>query len=125
MCSLSCPVEFRSFYPVLTFPAPINFSHDLLSPPDRIADGADRRGNPCSSFVLCQLTCCKDTGSDEQHALSTFVHSENLAYSLFIRHGDILFWKWNIGQDSQLRRRMSSTSDSQATESRRRIPMQA
>src|ERR1017187_9428268 len=36
-------------------PPPINFSHDLFSPPDRIGDGADGRGNPSPAVVLRQL----------------------------------------------------------------------
>ena len=71
---------------------PINLIHDLLSPADRIGDGAHRGRNPCSAVVLRELSCREDAGGDQQHALATLVHLGSLALSPCIRHrnGSIL-----------------------------------
>src|ERR1700680_599319 len=58
----------------LCVPAPVNLSHYLLSPPDRIGDGADGRRNPLPAFILGQLPCRKNGCHDSDHALSSFVH---------------------------------------------------
>lgn len=56
-------------------PPPINLSHDFLSPPDRIGDGADGRWNPLPAVVLCQLPGCKNCCHYPEHSLSTFIHA--------------------------------------------------
>ena len=39
---------------------PINLFHDLLSPADRIGNGANRGRNSCSAVVLRQSACCQN-----------------------------------------------------------------
>jgi hypothetical protein len=41
---------------------------------------------------------------DQQHAFPAFVHWGRLAYSLFVRYDDMLFWKWSIDRDFLLLR---------------------
>jgi hypothetical protein len=52
----------------------INLNHDFLSPPDRIGDGAHGYRNLLCAFILGQLACCQNRRSDQQQALSCFVH---------------------------------------------------
>jgi hypothetical protein len=44
---------------------PINLLHALLSPPDRIGDGAHSCRNPLSAVVLCQLSGRKNACGDQ------------------------------------------------------------
>ena len=65
---------------------PINLLHDPLCPPDSICNGTHRGWNPCSAVVLRQFSRRKNAGSDQQHALATFVHEISVAYSPFVRY---------------------------------------
>lgn len=64
----------------------VDLLHDPLSPPDRIGNGTDRRGNPRPAVVLRKLASREDRGSDEKNSFSSFVHQESLAPSSFVRH---------------------------------------
>jgi hypothetical protein len=65
---------------------PINLLHYPFGPPDGIGDGAHRSGHACSAVVLRQLPCGKNSGCDQQNALSALVHGRSITYSLFVRH---------------------------------------
>jgi hypothetical protein len=67
-------------------PTPVNLSHDLLSPSNCIRNCADRCRNSRAAFVLSKLSCCKNTGSDQQNALAALVHRRSLALSPFLRY---------------------------------------
>jgi hypothetical protein len=64
---------------------PINLSHYLLGPPDRIGDGADGRRNLFSAIVLGELSGSKNRCHDTNHSLATFIHEDILALSCFVR----------------------------------------
>jgi hypothetical protein len=66
-CLTRCPLVFRR-------PTPINLSQDFLSPPHPIGYGGHGRRNSFSAVVLCQLPCCQNRRSNQQHALATFIH---------------------------------------------------
>jgi len=44
---------------------PINLVHDLLSPADRVGDGARRGGHALSRLVLRELPRREDAGGDQ------------------------------------------------------------
>jgi hypothetical protein len=59
------PVNCHSPAPFTGQP-PINLSHHLFSPPDRIGDGADGRRNPLSSVVQGELPGYENCDRDQQ-----------------------------------------------------------
>lgn len=72
----------RSFHRV----PPINFLHDLFSPPDRVRDCGDGCGHALPTVILRQLPGCEDRRHDSDYALPALVHSGSLALSPCIRH---------------------------------------
>src|ERR1035437_5324132 len=72
---VSCGTRLDGSYDLwLHRPPPINLLHDLLSPPDRICDGADGCRNTLSAVELCQLPRRQNARCDQQRTFSTLVH---------------------------------------------------
>ena len=58
---------------------PINFSHDFLSPPDRVGDGAHRCRNPLSALILSKLPRWKEGFCSQKSPLYTITVAVELA----------------------------------------------
>jgi hypothetical protein len=74
----------------------INLLHNLLCPPDRIADRADCCRNPRAALVLRQLSCGENASGDQQHALAAFVHESRV--SSFALYSPLKSWHYGLHQ---------------------------
>ena len=68
-------------------PSFINRAHNLLCPPYCIRDCANGGRNSGRAIVLREFSRRKNTGRDQQHALTPFVHSSIVQLSPYIRQG--------------------------------------
>jgi hypothetical protein len=69
----------------------INFPHDPLRPLNRSGNhGLGPRAWLGVEEIVggLQVTRHEDSRHDRQHAFSTFLHQESLAYSLFVRYNE-------------------------------------
>src|SRR5690242_18962764 len=62
---------------------PINFLHVPFCPADRIGDGSYSSRDACPAIVLREPTRCEDAGGDQQHALATLVHNDQVIIFAF------------------------------------------
>jgi hypothetical protein len=76
-CAYSTDFSFSP--PSLRGPPPINFRHDLFSPPDRISDGADGRRKSFSGVVLRQLPCRQNRCSHQPYQIAFLAYDTGIS----------------------------------------------
>jgi len=57
----------------------VDLFHDPLCPAHAVCYGSYRSRDACSAVVLRELSCREDAGGDQQHALATLVHNDQVS----------------------------------------------